>query len=221
MMRIQKASVILLAAVMVILVILGALLLKVGLTTPQLFKKICYFVCAALVTVLVGLIGYLLLLFRDKEPNYFLYDRDLGKNISLEQLRFSVVNEKMSTYVSVNFENAEKLWLGNAWTRGDRFGPNGEYRGLVAYKMLFDLAAQDDPTQWDYLVRASEDTVANLCDALSRCGDRNLAHKLEYIKQNCGSEIAPLRSLILSNKKYLANKMTGLVRRNIEWYYYT
>lgn len=210
-----------LAVVMVILAVLGALLCKVGATTPQIGKKVCYFICAALIAALILLLCYLLLLARDKEPNYFLFDRSIGKNIPLEGLCFTVVNEKMSTYISVNFENSEKLWLGNAWQHGDRFGANGEYRGLVAYKMLYDLAVHDNVDQWDYFAEASLETVTRLCDTLTRCGDRNLAQKLMYIRQNCGVEIAPIRSLILGNKKYLANKMTGLVRRNIEWFYYT
>ena len=220
-MRMQKKLVLVLTAVMVLLAILGALLLKVGMTTPHPFKKVCYILCAAFVLVLVALLGYLLYLSRDKEPNYFLYQREAGKNIAPEELRFATVNEKMSMYISVNFENSEKLWLGNAWNAGDRFGANGEYRGLVAYKMLYDLAADDHADHWAYFAKASADTVVYLCEALTRSGDRNLAQKLMYIKQNFSTEITPLRSLILGNKKYLAGKMVTLVRRNIEWFYYT
>ena len=220
-MRIQKPLVILLAAIMAMLAILGAFLLKVGMTTPQVFKKICFFICVAMIAVLIGLLGYLLFLSRDKEPNYFLFDRELGKNMLPEELRFRTVNEKMSVYISANFESSEKLWLGNAWSADERFGANGEYRGLVAYKMLFDLADHDKVDQWDYFAEASQETVIRLCNALASCGDRNLAQKLMYIRQNCGVEIAPLRSLLLGNKKYLANRMIGLVRKNIEWFYYT
>lgn len=220
-MRIQKSMAILLAVIMAMLAILGAFLLKVGVTTPQMFKKICFFTCVALIAVLIGQLGYLVYLSRDKEPNYFLYDRTLGKNIAPEELRFSTINERMSTYITVNFETSEKLWLGDAWILGDRFGVHGEYRGLVAYKMLYDLADHDHVEQWDNFAEAPLETIVHLCDALSRCGERNLAQKLMYIRQNCGVEIAPIRSLLLGNKKYLANKMTGLVRRNIEWFYYT
>ena len=170
---------------------------------------------------MIGLLLYLLWLARDKEPNYFLFDRSTGKNIPPEALTFSVINEKMSLYISVSFENSGKLWLGNAWARGDRFGDNGEYRGLVAYKMLYDLIDADQAAQWKYFADASDNTVARLCDALSRCGEKSLAQKLMYLKQNCGAEIAPVRSLLLGSKKYLEGKMTGLVRRNIEWFYYT
>ena len=220
-MRIQKPIVILLAVVMALLAILSAFLIKVGMTTPQTFKKVCFFICAVMIAVLIALLGYFLFLSRDKEPNYFLYDRKLGKNIPLQELRFQTVNEKMSIYVSTNFENSEKLWMSDIWARGERFGVNGEYGGLVAYKMLYDLAERDKVDQWDYFAEAPMETIIRLCDTLSRCGDRNLAQKLMYIRQNCGVEIAPLRSLLLGNKKYLAQRMLGLVRRNIEWFYYT
>lgn len=220
-MRIQKPLVILLAVIMAMLAILGAFLIKVGMTTPQVFKKICFFVCAAMIAVLICLLGYLLWLSRDKEPNYFLFDRQLCKNILPEELRFRTVNEKMSVYISANFESSEKLWLGDAWNVGDRFGANGEYRGLVAYKMLYDLADHDKVDQWDYFAEASLETITHMCNALMNSGDRNLAQKLMYVRQNCGVEIAPLRSLLLGNKKYLAGKMIGIVRRNIEWFYYT
>lgn len=220
-MRIQKPVVILLIVIMALLAVLGAFLVKVGMTTPQIFKRICFFVCATMIAVLIALLGYLLFLFRDKEPNYFLYDRKLGKNMQLQELRFQTVNEKMSVYVSTNFGSSEKLWMSDIWARGERFGANGEYGGLVAYKMLYDLADHDKADQWDYFAEAPLETVIRLCDTLSRSGDRNLAQKLMYIRENCGVEIAPLRSLLLGNKKYLANRMLGLVRRNIEWFYYT
>ena len=197
-MRIHKTIAMLLAVAMILLAILGGLFCYIGMTTPQMFKKICYFICVALVLVLIGLVAFFMYLSKDKEKNFFLYQR-----------------------ISVNFENSEKLWLGDAWSVGDRFGANGEYRGLVAYKMLFDLADHDDVEQWDYFAEAPAETVVGLCEALARCGDRNLAQKLTYIRTNCGVEIAPLRSLILGNKKYLASKMVGFVRRNIEWFYYT
>ena len=220
-MRLQKPLVIALAIIMAMLAILGAFLVKVGMTVPGMFKKICFFVCAALIALLIGLLGYLLLLSRDKEPNYFLFDRQLNRNLLPEELRFRTVNEKMTAYIATNFGKSEKLWLGDAWIRGDRFGANGEYRGLVAYKMLFDLADQDKVDHWDYFAEASAETITRMCQALSQSGDRNLAQKLMYIRENCGVEIAPLRSLLLGNKKYLANKMLGFVHRNIEWFYDT
>ena len=220
-MRIQKVTAVLLVVVMAVLAVIGVLFFKVGMTTPQIWKKICYFVCASLIALLFLLLGYLLFLSADREKNYFLYDRNSGKNISLDQLRFSMICEKMNMYISVNFDNAEKLWLGDAWLIGDRFGANGEYRALVALKMLYDLADHDSEVEWAYFNDSSESVVANMCTALSRGGERNLAQKLMYIRQNCGSETAPLRSLLLGNKKYLANKMVGIVRNNIEWYYYT
>ena len=220
-MRIQKTVAILLVIVAVVLAIVGGFLLKAGLTTPQIGRKICFLICVGLIALLIASLFYLLWLSRDKEPNYFLFNRSTGKNIPLEELTFSVVNEKMTLYISVNFEDSGKLWLGNAWARGDRFGANGEYRGLVAFKMLYDLIDADQAVQWGYFANASENTVARLCDVLARCGEKTLVQKLMYLKQNCGVETAPVRSLLMSRKKYLEDKMTGLVRRNIEWFYYT
>ena len=218
-MSMKKSLVYVLVIIIALLAVLGAFLVKVGMTTPQMFMKIGFYICAAMVAVVIGLLCYLLWLYQDKEQNYFLFDRRLGKNIRVEELTFRMVNEKMSAYISAHFENSEKLWMGNAWVRGDSFGANGEYRALVAYKMLFDLADKDKVDDWDYFAETSADTVTRLCEAIAGSGDRNLAQKLMYIRQNCGVEIAPLRSLLLSNKKYLANRMLGLVRRNIEWYY--
>jgi len=220
-MRIQKTMAVLLAVVALILAVVGGFLLNAGLTTPQIGRKVCFLICVGLIALLVVLLLYLLWLARDKEPNYFLFDRSTGKNIPLEELSFSVVNEKMSLYISVNFEDSGKLWLGTAWNRGDCFGANGEYRGLVAFKMLYDLIDVDQAEQWRYFADASVGTVSRLCDALSRCGEKTLAQKLMYLKQNCGGEIAPVRSLLMGGKKHLEGKMIGLVRRNIEWFYYT
>ena len=215
----KRSLVMLLVLIMALLAVLGAFLVKVGMTTPQMFMKIGFFITAAMVAVLIGLLCYLLWLNQDKERNYFLFDRRLGKNIRVEDVTFRMVNEKMSAYITDHFENAEKLWMSNAWVRGDGFGANGEYRSLVAYKMLFDLADKDKVDDWDFFAETSGEVITRLCEAIANSGDRNLAQKLLYIRQNCGVEIAPLRSLLLGNKKYLAGRMLGLVRRNIEWYY--
>lgn len=218
-MSMKKSVWYVLVIIIALLAVLGAFLVKVGMTTPQIFMKIGFFICAAMVAVVIGLLCYLLWLYQDREENYFLFDRRLGKNIRVEELTFRMVNEKMSAYISDHFENSEKLWMGNAWIRGDSFGANGEYRALVAYKMLFDLADKDKVDDWDFFAETSADTITRLCETIAGSGDRNLAQKLMYIRQNCGVEITPLRSLVLSNKKYLASRMLGLVRRNIEWYY--
>ena len=56
-MRIQKPIAILLAIVMAMLAILGAFLVKVGMTTPQVFKKLCFFVCALMI-VIIAVFGH-------------------------------------------------------------------------------------------------------------------------------------------------------------------
>lgn len=220
-MRITKSMAFLLALVTVILAVIGSLLFRAGSTTPQGVRSVIYFVCASLVMLLCALLLYFLWLSRDKESNYFLYDRELGRNVPLESLTFRMVNEKMTAYVAAGFESSAKLWLGNAWLRGDGFGVNGEYRGLVAYKMLYDLIETDREDSWRLFADAPEATVARVCEALSGCGEKTLAHKLMYLKQSCGGEVAPLKSLLSGSRRYLEGKMTGLVRRNIEWFYYT
>ena len=71
------------------------------------------YACSALLLVLAGLYVYIIFLSRDREPNYFLYDRIAGRNIPLPELSWSMVNERVGRFVTEQFGSEFLLWSGN------------------------------------------------------------------------------------------------------------
>lgn len=218
-MQIRKSTQRWIAAMALVLAVLGALMVRVAVLTPGAVQRILWILCAVLLAFLVVLLFRLIWLSQDREPNFFLYQRSGQKNIPADELTFRQVNDKMSLYFSLNFDPEEKLWTGNEWSRNDKFGVRGEYRALVAYKMLYNLVLADDAGKWQWFVQASDENVSAICTALARAGDRDLAGRIYRIKQE-GTDITPLRSLLMNNKAYLEKRMFNFVWRNLEWFYY-
>ena len=218
-MQIRKSAQRWIAAMALVLAVLGALMVRVAILTPSTGLRILWILCAVLLALLVILLFRLIWLSQDREPNFFLYQRSSQKNISADELTFRQVNDKMSLYFSLNFDPEENLWIGNEWGRNDKFGVRGEYRALVAYKMLYNLTLADDAGKWQWFVQASSENVGAICTALARAGDRDLAGRIYRIKQE-EEDVAHLRSLLMNNKAYLEKRMFGFVWRNLEWFYY-
>lgn len=185
-----------------------------------------YKFCLAAVSVFCILIGLCLLAFlylgRDTDPNFFLYDPKSGRNISEQDLDFDRINSRMGYFMTTLTTSVEKLWTENALnTNPERFGVNEIYRPLAAYKMLYDLAEIDTPEGWRLFLSASPATITTLTDALNRVGENEMSASLikAYNSASTVDDYGWLRDFITGNKPYLSRRMTGYVRKNLEWFY--
>ena len=186
------------------------------------FYAVCQVVVAAgLVVIGAGLLFYVYL-SRDRDPNFFLYDRKSGKNVDVEELTFDRINSRMSYFMSsiVALPQAE-LWQTNVFAREEHFGANGVYKPLAAYKMLYDLAESDTAEGWQSFLGANPELLDALTDAIRGNGDEDMAGKLRSAYANAAgvTDYGWVRDFIMGNAKHLRNRMTLYVRRNLEWFY--
>lgn len=179
--------------------------------------KVVMLIAAVLSFVMAALLGYLMLLALDSNANYFLYDTKTKRNIPVKSLTFEVVNIKMNRYLSNYAKSVGKLWT-------DRIleAPETDiapiFKPLVAYKLLFDLAAHDAENGWKCFEYASYETVDFICGALEMNGDREMGEALRQMKSglNVRCDIKAVRDYLVSNCPYLKDRMLRYVRDNIE-----
>lgn len=197
--------------------VVGIVLLIVGIVADlQIAVKVCMILAAVLCVILAGEIGYLCLLAGgDDHPNYFLYDTQTKRNVSPQKLTFQMVNGRMNRYLA-GFASSE----GKIWTERVLDNPylemNDEFKPLVAYKLLFDLAEHDKDAGWLCFERATPATVEFLCTSLEMNNDMELAESLRQLKAANPINLKSVRDYLVRNRKYLQSKMLHYVQENIQ-----
>ncbi len=183
------------------------------------YKTVLSVICASLLLVLAAMIVCYLLISRDTEPNFFLFDRAKKKNIAIDKLNFSIVNERMSFFLTLVCEKPEDLWLEGVLDDNRKFGYRGVYKPLVAYKMLYDLGDKDNTAYWEILRNATPETIDSLCTALERGGEQEMVKAFRYIHQNFRDDDKKMRDFVCGNLRYIRGKMLAYVKRHIELFY--
>jgi len=203
-----------LAAIIFAIVAVVLFVLGVALEMSAL-PKVILIIISVLCLVFAGELGYFMYLNMDTKPNYFLYNPQTKRNISVQKLTFQTVNARMNRFLSGYAASEGKLW-------NDRILDNPyldmpmEFKPLVAYKMLYGLAEKDAQAGWDCLANASEDTVRFICKSLEAGGDKPFADMLTKIMFNKPVDMKLMRDYLIRNKKYMQSKMTKYVVTNIE-----
>lgn len=183
------------------------------------YKKVLGVICAVLLLVLTLLIFCYLLLGRDTEPNFFLFERSKKRNISVDNLTFTIVNERMTFFLGLVCETPDQLWQEGILDDSRKFGYRGVYKPLVAYKMLYDLGEKDIDAYWALLKNATPATINMLCEALERGGEQEMVKAFRYIYENCKNDDKKMQDFIRGNQRYLRGKMLTYVKRHIELFY--
>ncbi len=186
-----------------------------------------YAFCLGAISVLGILCGLAILFFlylaRDNDPNFFLYDTKTAANIPASELTFERVNSRMSYFMTTLATSQEKLWVDNVLASEDagRFGVNGVYRPLAAYKMLYDLIELKSDDGWRLFLCATRETVDTLCGALMANGEDAMANSLHHAYDSASGrdDIDWVRDFISGNEKYIRRRMLGYVQKNLEWFY--
>lgn len=178
--------------------------------------KILMFVVAVLSLALAGELAYLAWFSDNGDvPNYFLYDSNTRKNVTVDKLTMPVVSKRMDRYFSNYAPSEGKLWT-------DRVLENPEldmddvFKPLVAYKLLFDLADKDMEKGWKCFELASFETVDFVCSALEMNGEDEVAGNIRKMKQVQPFQVRYIRDYLVSNRDYIQTKMMMYVRDNID-----
>ena len=191
------------------------------------YKRAMDVVIGILFLILFSLCLAYILLTRDKDPNFFLFDRVKKKNNPINKLSFTVVNERMNFLETMVCSSEEELWKKNILENAE-LGYHNVYRPLLAYKMIYDLADRDLDTYWFYLYNIPTPVLSALCRALEEGGDAEFAKMLhgaieKYRDcQEPGEKKAreeKIREFVCKNMGYLRGKMMQYVKKNIDLFY--
>ncbi|MBQ7319825.1 MAG: hypothetical protein IJW97_06605 [Clostridia bacterium] len=206
--------------VAVIALIAAVLVFVASANTDVGFRKVLYRISGVLLLVIVVLLMYYLYVSRDNDPHFFLLIKGTQKNMPLEQLTFSRVNERMAFFLEMLAEDPAQLWADGYLENNRRFLAKEAFRPLVAYKMLYDLTEQNAEDSWRLLEDAHPDTVEVIAYALQNAGERELSETLvELHKMPDRTGCENLRDFLYSNQKYLRGRMLRYVKANWEKLY--
>ncbi len=199
----------------IIAAILFVVLLVVGIIYDGgTLSKVLLIVISVLVLALSAELAYLFFLFDDSKPNYFLFNPQTNRNISVQKLTFQAINVKMNRYLSQFAPSEGKIWtervLDNPYLDMDE-----SYKPLVAYKLLFDLAERDFDAGWKCFELASDETVSFIASSIEINGDKEMAKTLVQFKSTKPTNMKHVRDYLVGNRKYLQSKIFRYTVDNI------
>ena len=221
MLLLLKKKLPLIMAIAAVVSFIGAVLMFIFpvLQSTVTYKRTFGIIIMILMLALSALAVFYLWLGRDKEPNFFLFDRQKKRNISVDDLTFTVANERLSFLLTAVSESVEELWSENVLENELKLGYRRVYRPLIAYKMLYDLADKNIESYWSYLENATPETVASIADALSQAGEKEMPKAFTFIMENYRSDSEKIRSFVCGNAKYVRGRIMAYIKRNIELFY--
>lgn len=220
-MKFLKKHLLLIMAIAMIACLVAAIVLF-AVAVPKseaVYQKVLSIIFACLLIVMAALLAAYLLLARDTEPNFFLFDRAKKRNISVDNLNFTIVNERMTFFLGLVCETPEQLWQEGIFDDPRKFGFRGVYKPLLAYKMLYDLGEKDLSSYWELLRTASPAVIDSLCEALERGGEREMVKAFRYIHENFKDDEKKMHDFVCGNLRYIRGKMLAYVKRHLELFY--
>ena len=180
-------------------------------------------VLGTLIAIFMFLVSALIAIYlwfgRDKEPNFFLFDRQRKRNISIDDLTFKFANERLSFLLTTVSQSPEELWREDVLENELKLGYRKIYRPLIAYKMLYDLADKNIDSYWEYLLTATPETILSIARALEQAGETEMTRTFVFIMENYRGEPNKIRNFILGNQKYIRGRIMAYIKRNIEMFY--
>ena len=196
--------------------IVAIVLFVLGLTLDiSTLPKVILIIVSILALALGVELGYFVYLLIDKKPNYFLYNPQTKRNISVQKLTFQNVNSRMNRFLSGYATSEGKIWNDRVFD-DPYLEMESEFKPLVAYKLLFGLADKDAEAGWRCLENASDDTIAFICKGLRTNNDNEFATAIENVMAQKPVNIKVIRDYLVRNRKYMQNKMFKYVLENID-----
>lgn len=163
--------------------------------------------------------AYFTYMMVDVKPNYFLFNNQTKRNMSLQKLTFQMINARMNTFLSEYASSEGKLWNERVLDNPYLDMPE-QIKPLVAYKLLFGLADRDAEAGWRCLENASDETVLFICRGLDANSDKDFSVAFAQRMAEKPVNIKAVRDFLVKNKRYLQSKMTKYVIENIEAFYF-
>ena len=188
----------------------GALLIS----SEVMFLKVMAIIIALLCLLASAEFGFMMYVENEVKPNFFLYDEQSRKNISLEKMDFNVINRKLNVYLRSFAASEGKLWTDRI-LESYELKMEDKFKPAVAYRLLFGLADKDVDQGWKCFELASPETVEFICAALDSNGDTEVSRTLRHLKAANPINLKYVRDYLVNNKAYLRTKLCNYVYDNI------
>ena len=186
----------------------------------NVFFGIMYLLAAFLFVALGGLVMYLAMISATVTRHFFLYDKNLGKNIKPSELTFEIVNKRMTYFMTRMASSERQVWTANIVGSDDeRFGKNDVYRPLMAYKMIYDLTEHNSPAYWQLFAKADVAIISSICDALSDNDDAQLGATLVFLREHHSGNLDKISHFFMDNRAYMQKQMVRYVQANVDSMY--
>lgn len=177
-------------------------------------------IAAVLFVALGGLVMYLAMISATVTRHFFLYDKNLGKNIRPSELTFEIVNKRMTYFMTRMASSERQVWSANlVGSNDERFGKNNVYRPLMAYKMIYDLTEHNSPEYWKLFSKADVAIISSICDALTENGDAQLGATLVFLREHHAENIDKISHFFMDNRAYMQKQMVKYVQAHIDSMY--
>ncbi len=206
-----------------VLMMIGAICLVIfGAVNSGGLNRVLQILIAILMIVIGALLLILTRYLTAEDKNFFLYDQETERNISLSELKFSRVDKRMSSFMQMISKNARQMWSENILGSDENvLADDGLFKPLVAYKMLYDLAVVDNDEVWQLFTGSDREVISSIQDALAMNGDSEMGNQIADIYEKCGNDITQIRNLVTENAKYIKSRMLSYVKLNIDQFYYS
>lgn len=198
--------------------VIGLILLAVGafvISADVMFIKVMTVIISVLCILASAEFGFMVYVENEVKPNFFLYDEQSRRNISLEKMDFNVINRKLNAYLRSFASSEGKLWTDRILESCD-MKMEDKFKPAVAYRLLFGLADKDVDQGWKCFELASPETVEFICSALDANGDTEVSRTLRHLKAANPINLKYVRDYLVNNKAYLRTKLCNYVYDNIK-----
>lgn len=199
----------------------------VAINNANMLTKVILIVVSVLFAALAAMVGYLAYMdtfkvfpsksgTKPRALNYFLNANGKKRGIAVEELTFDIVDRQMNKFVIDTWGSPVVLWQGNVFSNESSFGKEGEFKVLVAYKMIEDLQKHHSKKAWRMFFELTDDDFADIQECFVRNGDEELAKALNMYRLT-GESCAPEAAAFLDeNATYIQRRMLNYVTRKID-----
>lgn len=191
-----------------------------GWENGEVLINVLLLIAAVLFVVLGGLVMYLAMISATVTRHFFLYDKNLGRNVKPSELSFETVNQRMTYFMTRMADSERQVWSANVIGSDDeRFGKNDVYRPLMAYKMIYDLTEHNSPEYWRLFAGADVAIISSICDALSDNDDAQLGATLVFLREHHAQNIEKISHFFMDNRAYMQKQMVRYVQAHVDSFY--
>lgn len=181
--------------------------------------QIALYVLAGVIALIGGFIIFVIAYgthLEKQKRNFFLYDKKLKKDISLDELTVARIRERLVMHMAL-FKHKGKLYVGDLFDSKTLIVPE-IIKPLFCYELLCEIADENGANASVFLSFGIE--CADIFSKyLASNDDHELALKIKsyfFAYADDQSVSGEFREYVVSKKEHIEAKMLGYVKSNIE-----